>query len=104
MRKLGFAIPGVKGEAANDIALVTEGLGDGDIAYFTERLRAAAALMIPEEALVERMQSALAGRPLRDYTANRGITPKPGRPMGASAAVPGIGVKIRPLLRDEVNP
>jgi transketolase len=68
MRKLGFAIPGVKGEVANDIAVVVEALGESDIAYLTARLRAAAALVLPEEQLVERMQTALAGRPIRDYT------------------------------------
>jgi transketolase len=68
MRKLGFAIPGVKGEVAKDIAVVVEGLGGRDIAYLTARLRAAAALVVPEGRLVERMQTALAGRPMRDYT------------------------------------
>jgi transketolase len=68
MRKLGFAIPGVKGEVANDIAVVVEALGESDIAYLTARLRAAAALVLPEEQLVEPMQTALAGRPIRDYT------------------------------------
>ena len=48
MRKLGFAIPGVKGEVANDIAVVVEALGESDIEYFTARLRAAAALVVPE--------------------------------------------------------
>ena len=37
--------------------------------YLTARLRAAAALVVPEADLVERMQTALAGRPMRDYTA-----------------------------------
>jgi transketolase len=68
MRKLGFAIPGVKGEVAKDIAVVVEGLGGSDIAYLTARLRAAAALVVPEGRLVERMETALAGRPMRDYT------------------------------------
>jgi transketolase len=69
MHKLGFAIPGVKGEVGNDIAVVVEALGESDIQYFTARLRAAAALVVPEADLVERMETALAGRPIRDYTA-----------------------------------
>jgi transketolase len=68
MRKLGFAIPGVKGAVANDIAVVVEALGEDDIVYLTARLRAAAAHVIPEERLLERMQTVLAGRPMRDYT------------------------------------
>lgn len=68
MRKLGFAIPGVKGEVGSDIAVVAEALGEGEVEYLTARLRAAAALVVPEADLVERMQQALDGRPIRDYT------------------------------------
>ena len=69
MRKLGFPVPGVKGDVSADIAVVVDGLRDGDVEYLTGRLRAAAALVVPEEDLVDRMETALAGRPVRDYTA-----------------------------------
>jgi transketolase len=69
MHKLGFPIPGVKGQVAADIEVVVQGLREGDLAYLTARLRAAAALIAPEEDLVDRMETALEGRPVRDYTA-----------------------------------
>lgn len=68
MHKLGFAIPGVKGEVANDIQVVVNALDDADIVYLTGRLRAAAVRILPEAVLVERMRTSLAGRPIRDYT------------------------------------
>jgi transketolase len=50
MHKLGFPIPGVKGDVAADIRVVVAVLGEGEVAY-----------------LLERMKTALAGRPLVDY-------------------------------------
>jgi len=67
MHKLGFPIPGVKGDVAADIRVVVEALGGAEIAYLLERLAADARLIPPEEELVERMKTALASRPLVDY-------------------------------------
>ena len=67
MHKLGFPIPGVKGDVAADIQVVVAALGEAESAYLVERLEADARLIPPEEELVERMQTALAGRPLVDY-------------------------------------
>jgi transketolase len=67
MHKLGFPIPGVKGDVAADIRVVVAALGEAESAYLLERLEADARLIPPEEELVERMKTALAGRPLMDY-------------------------------------
>jgi transketolase len=67
MHKLGFPIPGVKGDVAADIQVVVAALGETESAYLLERLAADARLIPPEEELVERMKTALAGRPLVDY-------------------------------------
>jgi transketolase len=67
MRKLGFAVPGVEGDVAADIRVVMESLGEPETAYLLERLEAAARAIPPEEALVERMKTALAGRPMADF-------------------------------------
>ena len=67
MHKLGFPIPGVKGDTAADIRVVMDALGEAESAYLLERLEADARLIPPEEALVERMKTALAGRPFADY-------------------------------------
>jgi len=68
MRSLGFAIPGVKGDVAADIAVVVEALSEADSDYLADRLLAAAARIVPEADLEERMEAALAGRPIQDYT------------------------------------
>ena len=71
MRELGFAIPGVKGDATADLKVVTEGLSLADSDYLAERLAVAAAKIAPESALEARMAAALPDRPLRDYRALR---------------------------------
>ena len=71
VRKLGFAIPGKPGEAEADIRVVMEGLSDSESVYLVRRLEAAAAQIAPEDQLVTRMATALAGRPMADYTSIR---------------------------------
>jgi transketolase len=68
MRTLGFQIPGKPGDAAADIRVVVEALAGADRDYFAARLEASAARIVPEPELVERMETALAGRPIADYT------------------------------------
>ena len=68
MRKLGFDIPGREGDVAADIAAVVAQLGAAETDYLVERLCAAGARLVPEAQLVVRMETALAGRPLTDYT------------------------------------
>jgi transketolase len=67
MHKLGFAIPGVKGGVAADLQVVVDALGEAETNYLVERLDVDARRIPPEEELVERMKTALAGRPLVDY-------------------------------------
>ena len=67
MHKLGFPVPGVKGEVDADIRVVMEAFGEGERNYLLQRLDVAASRIRPEEELVERMRAALAGRPLADY-------------------------------------
>jgi transketolase len=59
MRDLGFA--------GADVPAVMAAMTDEARAYLAERLRAAAALIAPEADLVDRMRTALAGRPMADY-------------------------------------
>ena len=68
MRKLGFDIPGIEGDVAADIHAVIASLTPGDRHYLLDRLAAAAARIAPEEHLISRMESTLAGRPMADYT------------------------------------
>ena len=67
MRKLGFDIPGKEGDVAADIRTVVESLTDSESGYLVKRLDAAARRIVPEDELVERMEHALAGRPMLDY-------------------------------------
>ncbi len=67
MRKLGFDVPGKEGDTAADIRAVLSALRDSDRDYLAERLCAAAECIPPEEELIVKMQSALAGRPIADY-------------------------------------
>ncbi|HEY2013778.1 MAG TPA: 1-deoxy-D-xylulose-5-phosphate synthase N-terminal domain-containing protein [Bryobacteraceae bacterium] len=67
MKKLGFPIPGVQGDTGADIQVVVDSLGDAEVAYLLGRLEADARRLRPEEELVERMKTALAGRPFADY-------------------------------------
>jgi len=68
MRSLGFQIPGKQGDTAADIRVVVEALGADERDYLAERLQAAARKLTPESELVKRMETALAGRPIADYT------------------------------------
>ena len=70
MKKLGFEIPGVKGDTGADIKVVVDALEEPEIAYLLERLEADTRLLAPEAELVEKMRTALTGRPFVDY---RGI-------------------------------
>ena len=54
---------------ADDIAVVAAALGGAESAYLWSRLQAALRLFCRKPDLVERMETALAGRPLVDYTA-----------------------------------
>ncbi|HLK63847.1 MAG TPA: 1-deoxy-D-xylulose-5-phosphate synthase N-terminal domain-containing protein [Bryobacteraceae bacterium] len=68
MRALGFAIPGVAGNTAADIRVVVDSLAARERDYLAARLEASAAAITPEPELVHRMETALAGRPIADYT------------------------------------
>ena len=68
MHQLGFPVPGKAGDTAADIAVVTGALGVAERAYLVHRLDAAARRIAPEEELVKRMETALAGRAMADYT------------------------------------
>ncbi len=67
MRDRGFDIPGKQGDAVADIRVVLEAFGTAERDYFAARLRESAARIAPEEELVAKMQTALAGRPMADY-------------------------------------
>jgi transketolase len=68
MRGLGFEIPGEPGDATADIRVVIDALGSEERDYLAERLQAGARKIAPEAELVKRMEAALAGRPMADYT------------------------------------
>ena len=68
MRKLGFDIPGKEGDAGADIRVVIASLSPAERDYLFDRLEDAAAKVAPEQELVGRMEVALAGRPIADYT------------------------------------
>ncbi|MBZ5619445.1 MAG: hypothetical protein LAQ69_12085 [Acidobacteriia bacterium] len=68
MRNLGFGIPGKAGDTVADIRVVIEALADGERDYLTARLEESARRIAPEPELVKRMETALAGRPMADYT------------------------------------
>lgn len=68
VRKLGFAIPGDKKDPAADLRVIVEGLHAEDAEYLHGRLQSIAIQIPPERELVERMQTALTGRALADYT------------------------------------
>ena len=68
LRTLGFEIPGKAGDTVADIRVVIDALARGDRDYLAARLEAAAASIVPEPQLVQRMETALAGRPIVDYT------------------------------------
>ncbi len=68
MKKLGFDIPGKEGDAGADVEVVMQALGAAETDYLVERLQAAAARLKPEPELKARIEVALAGRPMADYT------------------------------------
>ena len=71
MKKLGFDIPGQEGDVAADIEVVKSALGEAECDYLKKRLDAAAKRILPEQELRQRMEVALPGRPLADYTTFR---------------------------------
>jgi len=66
MREMGYE---VSGDAAADLRLVMDSITDAERDYLSARLDAIAALIPPEAHLVQQMETALAGRPMRDYRA-----------------------------------
>jgi transketolase len=68
VRKLGFPIPGKQGEAVADLHVIIDALRAGDTEYLHGRLQAAALQIPPEQESIARMKTALAGRPVADYT------------------------------------
>ncbi len=77
MKKLGFDIPGDEKNVAADIAAVTAALRPAETDYLLERLRAAAARLQPEPELRQRIEVALAGRPIADYSGLKRPDPLP---------------------------
>jgi len=67
MKKLGFDIPGIDGEAVKDIETVLSHLSDEDIDYFVECLEIGAKKIKPENELLNKMKKTLPGRPFTDY-------------------------------------
>jgi transketolase len=67
MRALGFDIPGKAGDTAADIRVVMDALRPAERDYLAGRLEHSASRLVPEPALVEKMRTALAGRPMVDY-------------------------------------
>ncbi|HEY1336675.1 MAG TPA: 1-deoxy-D-xylulose-5-phosphate synthase N-terminal domain-containing protein [Bryobacteraceae bacterium] len=74
MRKIGFDIPG---NPAGDIAAVMQALDPADRDYLLARLDAAARRIPDESALVDRMDTMLYGRHIRDYRAIERPDPLP---------------------------
>jgi len=68
VRRLGFAIPGDAADPTADIRAIVASLTGPEIEYVEHRLRAAARQIPPEAKLVDEMKSALAGRPMADFT------------------------------------
>ena len=71
VRKLGFDIPGKAGAPGADLRVIVDGLRDSDVEYLLARLHAAARRIPTERDSIERIKTALAGRPLADYTSIR---------------------------------
>jgi transketolase len=68
MRNLGFEIPGRDHDVAADISAVIATLREPERRYLAGRLAAAAGKLQAEETLTARMETALAGRPMADYS------------------------------------
>lgn len=71
VRRLGFPIPGRPGDPAADLRVIIAGLEAADAEYLHGRLQSIALEIPPERELVLRMETALAGRPIADYTSLR---------------------------------
>ncbi|MDD2753051.1 MAG: 1-deoxy-D-xylulose-5-phosphate synthase N-terminal domain-containing protein [Candidatus Portnoybacteria bacterium] len=67
MKKLGFDIPGVEGQTADDVKVVLSKLTRDDVFYVLERMEVSKKMLKPESELAEKMKAALAGRPMADY-------------------------------------
>ncbi len=67
MKKLGFDIPGIEGEAMKDIDVVTSQITKEDEDYLLNRLEICKSRIKKEEELVGKISAALKGRPLADY-------------------------------------
>jgi transketolase len=67
MKNLGFDIPGIEGEIKKDIDVVISKLTRDDIIYILERLEINKKLIKSEKELIEKIETALKGRPLADY-------------------------------------
>jgi len=68
MKKLGFNIPGIEGEAIKDIQTVLSYLTKEDIDYFVGRLEEGEKKLKTEAELLEKMKKAIPGRVFVDYT------------------------------------
>jgi transketolase len=68
VRRLGFEIPGAAADPATDIRVIVDSLTAADLDYVQFRLQAAARNIPAERELMDTMRTALAGRPMADYT------------------------------------
>lgn len=67
MKKLGFEVKGVDGEALKDIEAIMTKLTRDDLVYILERLEANRKNLKPVKELTEKMAATLKGRPMKDY-------------------------------------
>jgi len=67
IKKLKFDIPGIEGEAIEDIKEIATQLSGDDIKYLLERLEIGKKRIKPEKELVAIMEKAMQGRPMVDY-------------------------------------
>jgi transketolase len=67
MKKLGFDIPGEKGDISKDINVVLSQLDKEKVDYFLGRLEIGKQKIESEEKLVKKMNKTLKGRPLVDF-------------------------------------
>jgi len=67
MKKLGFNVPGEKGDISKDIEVVLNQLDKGKVDYFLGRLERGKQKIETEEKLIKRLNKALSGRKINDY-------------------------------------
>ena len=67
LKKLGFDIPGIKGDVAKDIDIILSQLSKDKVDYFLGRLEIGKQKIETEENLAKKMNKELAGRPMVDY-------------------------------------